>query len=104
MSLQKKVLNVLRKGKNTNSMMMKRGKGQFINFNLLFVCLNFRNRASEAGISIDYLKNLQNAYEEYIKEISRVCPVIRVNWSEFKTVEVKSKIFPPSIKLFLTIF
>lgn len=48
----------------------------------------FRNRECEASITLEYLTNLHKAYEDFIQEISRVIPVIRVNWSRFRTAEV----------------
>lgn len=47
--------------------------------------INMRKRDCEAGIPLDYLKGLHQAYEEFISEISRIIPVIRVNYSEFRT-------------------
>jgi hypothetical protein len=41
----------------------------------------------EKGIPIDYLSDLRAAYEEFIRDISRVIPVIRVSWSKFRTAE-----------------
>ena len=38
-----------------------------------------RSRNMEAGIPLDYLQSLYDAYEEFIKEISHVIPVIRVS-------------------------
>ncbi|KAN0007022.1 hypothetical protein ACTFIV_005341 [Dictyostelium citrinum] len=42
-----------------------------------------RNRECEKDISIEYLRNLYNAYHEFLQDISRYIPVIRINWSEF---------------------
>eukprot|EP01111_Echinosteliopsis_oligospora_P020038 TRINITY_DN9994_c0_g1_i1.p1 TRINITY_DN9994_c0_g1~~TRINITY_DN9994_c0_g1_i1.p1 ORF type:complete len:227 (-),score=47.28 TRINITY_DN9994_c0_g1_i1:40-642(-) len=46
-----------------------------------------RGRDCESNISLEYLSNLYKSYEEFIQEISRVIPVIRVNWSEFRSAE-----------------
>eukprot|EP00824_Muranothrix_gubernata_P004652 TRINITY_DN15965_c0_g1_i1.p1 TRINITY_DN15965_c0_g1~~TRINITY_DN15965_c0_g1_i1.p1 ORF type:complete len:239 (+),score=42.02 TRINITY_DN15965_c0_g1_i1:24-719(+) len=46
-----------------------------------------RGRACEQSISLDYLKNLRSAYEDFIREISRVIPVIRVRWDQFHNAE-----------------
>lgn len=46
-----------------------------------------RGRACEAGITIEYLHALKQGYEEFVKEISKIIPVIRVNWNEFKDAE-----------------
>jgi len=51
-----------------------------------------RARGCEVGITVDYLTKLYNGYEEFLKEISKVVPVIRVNYSEFKTAEEMAKI------------
>ena len=44
-----------------------------------------RARGCETGITLDYLTKLYNGYEEFIKQISKVIPVLRVNYSKFKT-------------------
>ena len=49
-------------------------------------------RGCETGITVDYLTKLYNAYEEFLKEISKVIPVIRVNYSKFKTAEEMAQI------------
>ena len=54
--------------------------------------IKMRARGCETGITIDYLTKLYNAYEEYLKEISKVIPVIRVNYNKFKTAEEMAKI------------
>lgn len=51
-----------------------------------------RNRGCETGITVEYLTKLYNAYEEFLKEISKVIPVIRVNYSKFKTAEEMANI------------
>ena len=51
-----------------------------------------RARGCEVGITVDYLTKLYNGYEEFLKEISKVIPVIRVNYSEFKTAEEMAQI------------
>jgi deoxyadenosine kinase len=54
--------------------------------------IKIRARGCETGITIDYLTKLYNAYEEFLKEISKVIPVIRVNYSKFKTAEEMAQI------------
>lgn len=49
--------------------------------------IKMRSRGCEVTITLEYLKNLHTAYEEFIQEISRIIPVIRVNWSNFKSDE-----------------
>ena len=41
----------------------------------------------EIGITLDYLKNLYNAYQDFLNEISRMIPVIRVDYEEFRDVD-----------------
>ena len=50
-----------------------------------------RARDMESTISLEYLTNLFNAYEHFIKDISRVIPVIKVNWRTFRTAEVRDR-------------
>ncbi len=45
-----------------------------------------RARDVETGISLEYLRGLHKAYQEFIQEISRTVPVIRVNWEEYRDV------------------
>ena len=49
--------------------------------------IEMRRRDCESGISIDYLKNLHAAYEEFIEDISRIIPVIRVNYESFRSAD-----------------
>jgi len=46
-----------------------------------------RARECEIGegsaLSLEYLTNLHNAYQEFIVEISRTIPVIKVKWDEY---------------------
>ena len=51
-----------------------------------------RARGCETGITVEYLRKLYKGYEEFIKEISKVIPVIRVNYSKFKTAEEMAEI------------
>lgn len=46
-----------------------------------------RNRGCESGITLDYLKNLQKAYEVFITDISKLIPVIKVNYEQFRTTD-----------------
>ena len=46
-----------------------------------------RSRGVESGITLEYLVALQRRYDEFIKDISRNIPVIRVPWNEFKDAE-----------------
>jgi len=46
-----------------------------------------RDRGVESGITVDYLTRLHGSYEEFLAEISRLIPVLRVRWDEFWEVE-----------------
>ena len=54
--------------------------------------IKLRGRSCENGITLEYLRKLYNGYEEFIKEISKVIPVIKVNYSKFKTAEEMAEI------------
>ena len=49
--------------------------------------INERNRGCESGIGIEYLSALHAAYERFLSEISRIIPVIKVDYSRFRTAE-----------------
>ena len=51
-----------------------------------------RARGCETGITLEYLSKLYNGYEEFIKQISKVIPVLRVNYSRFKSAEEMAEI------------
>ena len=51
-----------------------------------------RARGCETGITVEYLRKLYNGYEEFIKQISKVIPVLRINYSKFKTAEEMAEI------------
>ncbi len=44
-----------------------------------------RGRAVEGGISLDYLRALHKGYEAFVADISRMVPVIRVDYDRFAT-------------------
>jgi deoxyadenosine kinase len=46
-----------------------------------------RQRDVESGVSLDYLTALYAEYERFVEEISRVIPLIRVSWNEFRDAE-----------------
>lgn len=45
--------------------------------------INMRSRNCESGIPMEYLQRLHSAYEDYLQDISRIIPVIRVDYSQF---------------------
>ena len=49
--------------------------------------ITMRARGCETGVTIEYLRGLHAAYEDFIKDISRVIPVIKVDYSQFRTAE-----------------
>lgn len=51
-----------------------------------------RGREVENGITLDYLANLYSGYEDFIQDISRVLPVIRVDYERFATAEEMAKV------------
>ena len=51
-----------------------------------------RARGCETGITLEYLTKLYNGYEEFIKQISKVIPVLRINYSRFKSAEEMAEI------------
>ena len=46
-----------------------------------------RSRGVESGITLEYLTALYAGYQEFIAEISRVIPVISVDYDRFPTAE-----------------
>ena len=53
--------------------------------------IQMRNRGVESGISLDYLKALYEGYTEFIEDISRLLPVISVDYSTFASAEEMAK-------------
>jgi len=51
-----------------------------------------RSRDVESGISIEYLNNLYSKYNEFIMDISRLIPVIRVDYDRFATEEEMAEV------------
>lgn len=49
--------------------------------------IQMRSRDCESGMSLEYLKGLHAAYEVFIKDIARIIPVIKVDYSRFRTPE-----------------
>jgi deoxyadenosine kinase len=46
-----------------------------------------RSRGCETGVSLEYLTQLYEGYDEFLQEISRLIPVLRVQWNEFWDVQ-----------------
>lgn len=51
-----------------------------------------RSRDVETGITLEYLTALRNEYEQFIHDISRMVPVIRVSWEEYKDAEAMAEV------------
>lgn len=54
--------------------------------------IRMRGREMEQGISLDYLRSLYQGYEDFVEEISRVIPVIRVDYDRFATAEEMAEV------------
>ncbi len=51
-----------------------------------------RGRDVENTVTLDYLTSLYDGYGEFVKDISRVIPVIRVDYERFGTAEEMSQV------------
>ena len=51
-----------------------------------------RSRGVETGLTLEYLTALYAEYEEFVGSISRVIPLIRVSWNEFREVEDMARV------------
>lgn len=49
--------------------------------------IKLRARSCESTVPLEYLTALHAAYEVFIKDISRVIPVIKVDYSQFRTAD-----------------
>lgn len=49
--------------------------------------IKMRSRDVETGISLEYLTALYQGYEEFVTDISRTIPVVRVDYDRFRTAE-----------------
>ncbi|MBQ9242602.1 MAG: deoxynucleoside kinase [Proteobacteria bacterium] len=54
--------------------------------------IQMRSRNVESGISLTYLQNLYRHYQKFIEEISRVIPVICVDYDRFATAEEMARV------------
>lgn len=46
-----------------------------------------RDRSCESRVTLEYLQRLYNNYDEFLSDISKLIPVLRVKWEEFLDVE-----------------
>ena len=51
-----------------------------------------RSRGVESGIELKYLEGLYKGYEEFVVDISRTIPVIRVDYERFATAEEMAEV------------
>eukprot|EP00762_Andalucia_godoyi_P005469 ANDGO_08395.mRNA.1 Deoxyadenosine kinase len=51
-----------------------------------------RSRDCETTISIEYLRNLHAAYEEFLEDIAHVIPVLKVDYSRFRTASEMARV------------
>lgn len=51
-----------------------------------------RSRDVESGISLEYLRALHAEYESFVADVSRVIPLIRVSWNEYRDVEEMARV------------
>lgn len=51
-----------------------------------------RERDVESGITLDYLRALYKEYENFVRDISRVIPLIRVSWNEYRDAEEMAQV------------
>ncbi len=51
-----------------------------------------RGRAVEGGITLEYLQALHRGYQHFVTEISRVIPVIRVDYDRFTTADEMAQV------------
>lgn len=51
-----------------------------------------RGRGMESSIGLDYLQALYRGYEDFVQDISKVIPVIRVDYDRFATADEMAKV------------
>ena len=49
--------------------------------------IRMRNRDCEVNVTLKFIQSLYEAYEVFLKDISRVIPVLRVNYETFRSVD-----------------
>ena len=54
--------------------------------------IQLRNRDCEQSISLEYLKALHTAYEDFVNDIAKIIPVIKVDYQRFHTAEQMAKV------------
>jgi deoxyadenosine kinase len=51
-----------------------------------------RSRGVESGITLEYLTALYNEYENFVQDVSRRIPTIRVSWDQYRDVEEMAEV------------
>lgn len=55
--------------------------------------VNMRSRDCESTLPLDYLYDLKDGYEDWLKDVETRIPVVRIDWNEFRdTDEVIEKV------------
>jgi deoxyadenosine kinase len=49
--------------------------------------IKMRSRECESSLPLEYLIKLSRAYEDFLEDISQIIPVLRVDWSSFRSAE-----------------
>lgn len=49
--------------------------------------IKMRSRECESSLPLEYLQKLSKAYEDFLEDISQIIPVLRVDWSSFRSAE-----------------
>lgn len=61
-----------------------------------------RSRDCEKNIPLEYLENLKMGYEDWLKDVEKRIPVVRIDWNEFqdtkKVIEIINKKFNSELK------
>jgi deoxyadenosine kinase len=51
-----------------------------------------RARGNETPITLEYLQALHREYESFVEQISKLIPLIRVSWNEYRDVEEMAQV------------
>jgi deoxyadenosine kinase len=51
-----------------------------------------RGRGAESGVTLEYLQALYEGYKEFIEDIARVTPVLRVDYDRFATAQEMAEV------------
>ena len=54
--------------------------------------IRMRSRGVETTIKLDYLRSLYDGYQEFVQNISRLVPVIRVSYERFATAQEMAEV------------